>query len=210
MVEAVSILRIRRPACCLSGVFEFSGIVSQSSPNEVRNSPRTSPPTSGRRLRHPLIRRRTDVRPSGCASAPGRPLRPERATSQQLQQHLMNVTTVITVRGTTKSERAGGLDDGEVSQFTIGPGQYDPRVTTPNDLIEQINRSAYLRGEWIASLRIGQVDVVQDSIAEALRESQGDVDDVVQALSEVGMFCNADADDLRPLVTLAANEQRAE
>ena len=37
----------------------------------------------------------------------------------------MNITTVITVNGTKKSERGLGLDDGEVSQFTIKPGEYD-------------------------------------------------------------------------------------
>jgi hypothetical protein len=114
----------------------------------------------------------------------------------------MNVTTVITVHGTHKSERAGGLDAGEVSQFTISPGQYDVNVTSPSDLIAQINRSAYLRGEWIASLRIGHVDVVEQTVLEALKEFDGDVDAVTQALSEVGMFCNADADDLRPIVML--------
>ena len=62
----------------------------------------------------------------------------------------MNVTTLITVHGTAKSERAGGLDAGDVNQFTIKPGQYDPNVSSRSDLIEQINRSAYLRGEWIA------------------------------------------------------------
>lgn len=122
----------------------------------------------------------------------------------------MNVTTVITVHGTSKSERAGGLDAGEVSQFTIRPGQYDAGVSSPSDLIDQINRNAYLRGEWIASLRIGQVDVVQNYIAQALSESHGNIDDVVQALAEVGMFCNADGDDLRPVVMLAAEAQRSE
>lgn len=122
----------------------------------------------------------------------------------------MNVTTVVTVQGTTKSQRAGGLDAGEVSQFTIEPGQYDRSVGSLSDLIDQINRSAYLRGEWIASLRIGQVDVVDNFIAEVLSDCHGDIDNVVQALSEVGMFCNADADDLRPLVVLVANAQGAE
>jgi hypothetical protein len=45
-----------------------------------------------------------------------------------LKDQTMNVTTVITVHGTPKSERAGGLDAGEVSQFTIAPGEYDVSV----------------------------------------------------------------------------------
>ena len=122
----------------------------------------------------------------------------------------MNVTTVITVHGTRKSERAGGLDAGEVSQFTIGPGQYDANVTSPSDLVAQIDRSAYLRGEWIASLRIDHVDVVAHIIAESLKELHGDVDAVIQALSEMGMFSNADATDLRPIVMMVENARRAE
>lgn len=122
----------------------------------------------------------------------------------------MNMTTVITIHGTKKSERAGGLDAGEVSQFTIAPGQYDANVTSPDDLIAQIDRSAYLRGEWIASLRIDHVDVVEYIIADALKKFHGDLDAVMQSLSEVGMFCNADTDDLRPIVMLVENAQRAE
>ncbi|MBE7418294.1 MAG: hypothetical protein HS128_11190 [Ideonella sp.] len=122
----------------------------------------------------------------------------------------MNVTAVITVRGTKKSERAGGLDAGEVSQFTIAPGQYDATVSNPSDLIAQIDRSAYSRGEWIASLRIDGVDVVEHIIAQALKEAHGDLDAVMQALSEMGMFCNADADDLRPIVLLVENARQAE
>jgi hypothetical protein len=122
----------------------------------------------------------------------------------------VNVTTVITVRGTKKSERAGGLDAGEVSQFTIEPGQYEAHVNTPSDLIAQIDRAAYLRGEWVASLRIGNVDVVEHIIAQALEEFHGDMDAVVQSLSEIGMFCNADADDLRPIVMSVGHPQRAE
>jgi hypothetical protein len=121
----------------------------------------------------------------------------------------MNVTTVITVCGTKKSERAGGLDAGEVSEFTIAPGQYDASVNSPSDLLAQIDRSAYLRGEWIASLRMGDMDVVEQIVAQSLKELHGDLDAVVQSLSEIGMFCNADADDLRPIVMQVENVQRA-
>jgi hypothetical protein len=127
-----------------------------------------------------------------------------------IQEQLVNVTTVITVRGTKKSERAGGLDSGEVSQFTIEPGQYDAKVNSPSDLIAQIDHAAYLRGEWIASLRIGSVDIVEHIIADALTEFHGDLDAVMQVLSEMGMFCNADAEDLRPIVMLVENAQREE
>lgn len=42
----------------------------------------------------------------------------------------MNITTVITVNGTKKSERGAGLDDGETSQFTINPGEYDQNLNS--------------------------------------------------------------------------------
>ena len=116
---------------------------------------------------------------------------------------------MITVRGTNKSERAGGLDAGEVSEFTIKPGQYDASVNSPSDLVAQIDRSAYLRGEWIASLRIGHIDVVEQVIASSLNELQGDVDAVMHALSGIGMFCNADADELRPIVIQVEGAKRA-
>lgn len=141
-------------------------------------------------------------------SKTNRPL--EFSSSQPSQTQLMNVTTVITVQGTTRSERAGGLDAGEVSQFTIEPGQYEASVSSPSDLIDHISHTSYLRGEWISSLRIGQVDVVEGFIRQALGDCQGDIDDVVQALLEEGMFCNADAGDLRSLVLLVANALSAE
>lgn len=122
----------------------------------------------------------------------------------------MNVTTEITVHGTKKSERAGGLDAGEISQITISPGQYDANMNTPGDLIAQIDRSAFLRGEWISSLRINGQDFVEHVIADSLNEFRGDLDVVMQVLSEMGMFSNADPDDLRSIVMQVENTQREE
>lgn len=120
----------------------------------------------------------------------------------------MNVTTVITVNGTRKSEQFGGLDDREVSRFTIKPGQYDRTVNGPDDLIEQISRSAFFRGEWISSLQIGDVDVVSQYMCEAIIHCHGDIENAINALQELGMFSNADAQDLKPLVALAASANR--
>lgn len=117
---------------------------------------------------------------------------------------------MITVNGTRKSERAGGLDAGEVSQFTISPGQYDVNIHSASDLVAQIDSSAFSRGEWISSLRIGDVDVVEQFIVDALRDLHGDLDAVVQAMSEVGMFCSADAEDLRSMVTPHQNPRENE
>jgi len=117
----------------------------------------------------------------------------------------MNVTTIITVNGTKRSERGVGLDDGEVSQFTIKPGEYDRNLNSVGDLIAQIEHSASMRGEWISSLRINDVDVVQRIISEALSENHGNVEATVQGLTLVAMFCNAETTDLLSLVMQVAD-----
>ena len=122
----------------------------------------------------------------------------------------MNITTVITVNGTKKSERGFGLDDGEVSQFTIKPGEYDRNLSGVDDLVAQIEHSAYARGEWISSLCINGIDFVERVVSSALRENHGNIEAALQDLSEMGMFCNADAADLLPLLMRAAEAQDAE
>ena len=37
---------------------------------------------------------------------------------------MINHTMVLTINGTRRSEKAGGLDDGEVSTFENKPGEY--------------------------------------------------------------------------------------
>ena len=122
----------------------------------------------------------------------------------------MNVTTVITVNGTKKSEIGIGLDNGESSQFTIKPGEYDRNLTGVNDLIAQIERSAYERGEWISSIVIDGVDLVEEIVWSTLRESHGNIEVAIQELSQNGLFCNADADDLLPLVMRPAEAKDGE
>jgi hypothetical protein len=104
------------------------------------------------------------------------------------------------VNGTTKSERALGLDDGECNTFTIGPGQYDRSLHSIDDLIAQIEHSAYARGEWISSLSVDGADLVERVIANLLVSHQCNIEVVLQALAEMGMFCNACADELTPIV----------
>lgn len=122
----------------------------------------------------------------------------------------MNITTVITVNGTKKSERGVGLDDGEVSQFTIKPGEYDRNLNGVDDLVAQIEHSAYMRGEWISSLCVDGVDLVERVVSSALRENHGNIEAALQDLSEMGMFCNAGATDLLPLLMRASEAQDAE
>ena len=122
----------------------------------------------------------------------------------------MDVTTVITVNGTRKSERSGGLESGEVNEFIIRPGEYDRSLTSVADLIAQIDRSAYLRGEWISSLRINDIDVVERIASEALSENHGNLETAVESLAEMNMFRNADAIELRLLVMQATGSQDGE
>lgn len=112
----------------------------------------------------------------------------------------MNLRSVIVVHGTKKSEKAGGLDAGEVSTFAIEPGQYSSDVNSPADLIDMIDRNAYLRGEWIASLQIGGVDVVQKIIKEVLDECHLNCSKAVISLMEMGLFAHADGDELHAMV----------
>jgi hypothetical protein len=121
----------------------------------------------------------------------------------------MNVTTVITANGTERSERAFGLDDGEVSTFTIRPGEYDSSIDSIAEHIARIEHSAHTRGEWISELLIGGVDVVQSTIVDALDKSCGDIEITVRDLLEVPLFCNADAGDLSRLVARAAAARAA-
>jgi hypothetical protein len=122
----------------------------------------------------------------------------------------MNITTVITVNGTKKSERGFGLDNGEVSQFTIKPGEYDRNLSSVDDLVAQIERSAYMRGEWISSLCVDGIDLVEHVVATTIRENHGNIEGALQDLSEMGMFCNADGTDLLPLLMRASEAQDAE
>jgi hypothetical protein len=121
----------------------------------------------------------------------------------------MNMTTVITVNGTKKSERGLGLDDGEVSQFTIKPGEYDRMLSGVDDLVAQIEHSAYMRGEWISSLCVDGIDLVERFFSSALRENDGNIEAALQDLSEMAIFCNADATDLLPLLIRASEAEDA-
>lgn len=116
----------------------------------------------------------------------------------------MDVTTIITVNGTKASQRGIGLDEGATSTFTIRPGEYDRSLGSVAELVAQIARSASSRGEWISSLVIGEADVVQNAIAEALGQAHGDIEATVQGLLEMAMFCNAEASSLFSLVAQIA------
>lgn len=118
----------------------------------------------------------------------------------------MNLRSVIAVRGTKKSEAAGGLDAGEASSFAIEPGQYASDVNSPGDLIAMIDRNAYLRGEWISSLQIGDVDVVQRIMQEVLGECRGDCSMAAVSLLEMGLFSHADGDELLAMLQSVSNE----
>jgi hypothetical protein len=76
---------------------------------------------------------------------------------------MINHTMVLTINGTRRSEKSGGLDDGEVSTFENKPGEYRDDLQTVEDLIEHINDSAYMRGEWISSMKLDGRDMTSVS-----------------------------------------------
>lgn len=109
---------------------------------------------------------------------------------------MIHHTMVITINGTRRSEKAGGLDDGEVSTFENKPGEYRDDLHTVEDLIENTNHSAYLRGEWISSMKLDGRDVVEEHAVKILQENMLNIGESAIELSQAGMFAAADLEDL--------------
>jgi hypothetical protein len=109
---------------------------------------------------------------------------------------MINHTMVLTINGTRRSEKAGGLDDGEVSTFENKPGEYRDDLQTVEDLIEKINHSAYMRGEWISSMKLDGRDIVEEHALKILQENMLNIGESAIELSQAGMFSAADLEDL--------------
>ena len=109
---------------------------------------------------------------------------------------MINHTMVLTINGTRRSEKAGGLDNGEVSTFENKPGEYRDDLHTVEDLIENINRSAYMRGEWISSMKLDGRDIVEEHAVKILQENMLNIGESAIELSQAGMFAAADLEDL--------------
>ena len=109
---------------------------------------------------------------------------------------MINHTMVLTINGTRRSEKAGGLDNGEVSTFENKPGEYRDDLHTVEDLIENINQSAYMRGEWISSMRLDGRDIVEEHAVKILQENMLNIGESAIELSQAGMFAAADLEDL--------------
>jgi hypothetical protein len=109
---------------------------------------------------------------------------------------MINHTIVLTINGTRRSEKAGGLDDGEVSTFENKPGEYRDDLQTVEDLIENINDSAYMRGEWISSMKLDGRDIVEEHALKILQKNMLNIGESAIELSQVGMFSAADLEDL--------------
>jgi hypothetical protein len=105
---------------------------------------------------------------------------------------MINHTMVLTINGTRRSEKAGGLDDGEVSTFENKPGEYRDDLQTVEDLIENINHSAYMRGEWISSMKLDGRDIVEEHALKILQENMLNIGESAIELSQAGMFSAAD------------------
>lgn len=109
---------------------------------------------------------------------------------------MIDKTMVLTVNGTRRSEKAGGLDDGEVSSFENKPGEYREDLRSVEDLIDNINSSAYMRGEWISSLKLDGRDIVEEHAVKILQENMLNIGESAVELSQAGMFAAADLEDL--------------
>lgn len=109
---------------------------------------------------------------------------------------MINHTMVLTINGTRRSEKAGGLDDGEVSTFENKPGEYRDDLNTVEDLIENINHSAYMRGEWISSMKLDGRDIVEGHAVKILQDNMLNIGESAIELSQAGMFAAADLEDL--------------
>lgn len=109
---------------------------------------------------------------------------------------MINHTMVLTINGTRRSEKAGGLDDGEVSTLENKPGEYRDDLHTVEDLIENINQSAYMRGEWISSMKLDGRDIVEEHAVKILQENMLNIGESAIELSQAGMFAAADLEDL--------------
>lgn len=109
---------------------------------------------------------------------------------------MINHTMVLTINGTRRSEKAGGLDDGEVSTFENKPGEYREDLNTVEDLIGNINHSAYMRGEWISSMKLDGRDIVEEHAIKILQENMLNIGESAVELSQAGMFAAADLEDL--------------
>jgi len=109
---------------------------------------------------------------------------------------MINHTMVLTINGTRRSEKAGGLDDGEVSTFENKPREYRDDLNTVEDLIENINHSAYMRGEWISSMKLDGRDIVEEHAVKILQQNLLNIGEAAIELSQAGMFAAADLEDL--------------
>lgn len=109
---------------------------------------------------------------------------------------MINHTMVLTINGTRRSEKSGGLDDGEVSTFENKPGEYRDDLQTVEDLIEHINDSAYMRGEWISSMKLDGRDIVEEHALKILQKNMLNIGESAIELSQAGMFSAADLEDL--------------
>ena len=109
---------------------------------------------------------------------------------------MIDVTMVLTINGTTRSERAGGLDNGEVNRFTTKPGEYRHDLHTIEDVIENIAEKAYQRGEWVSSIELDGENILIAMVVEKLQENILNVSATVDALASIGFFAAADLEDL--------------
>ena len=109
---------------------------------------------------------------------------------------MITQTMVLTINGTRRSEKSGGLNAGEVSTYENKPGEYRRDLHTVADLIDNINKSAYARGEWISSMKLDGRDIVEEHAIQLLQKNMLNIGESAVELSQAGMFAAADLEDL--------------
>ena len=109
---------------------------------------------------------------------------------------MINYTMLLTINGTRRSEKSGGLDDGEISTYQTNPGEYRKDFETIEDVIDNVNQMAYKRGEWISSLKLDGHDIIEEQAIKILQDNMLNIGESAIELSQIGMFSAADLEDL--------------
>lgn len=111
---------------------------------------------------------------------------------------MISQTLEITVRGTQRSEKLGGLGRHEDSVILIKPGEYSRNFSTIDEVIASVELSSAQRREWIQSIKVDGVDVLQGKLKDIYIANNRDVDTTVRILLRMAMFSHIDYEDLGP------------
>lgn len=123
---------------------------------------------------------------------------------------MITQTMVLTINGTSRSEQAGGLDDGEVSSFETKPDEYRRDLQSIDEVLENVNQNAFMRGEWVSSLTLDGHDLIKAFALDVLTKNYENVKDSAIHLSEVGFFAAADLEELEAFLKKLIDEEMSD